>query len=382
MQDKSSKKITSELFKMQPDAMVEMFDLDFSILQEDFSELQSRYGTPVTINNDPVYRFTSNINGSNPVYWQGNAYQPLPIETSDFESPSDGRLPRPKLKISNPSGLLSSIVAVNHDFHGCKVTRKRTFVKFLDDQNFPANEFIIKDVDGDQTIIRNRNQDEGAVDNAGDPLAGSNPFGSPDPNAHLPDDVYYIHRKLMDSRDSIEFEMTSILEVGDLQFPDRQIMADYCSFRYRDPHSCNYSGIPIMGPNGDRFADHGIYKFFIAPTFNTDPNKAEARKELNGQIGQTMRDINEWHPKVIYQKGDIVMLTKTHVPAYYVCIKEPNLALDCPAPSVSEEIWMLDACTKTLSSCICHFGSDGCNRNKGMNFGGFPSTAGARYAGK
>lgn len=365
--DKSSKKITSEIFKMQPDAIVEMFEIDFSILQADFSELKSRFNTSIGLDGDPVYRFTSNTNGTNPIVWQGKSYQPLPVETSDFESPSDGRLPRPKLKISNPSGLLSSIVAINHDFHGCKVTRRRTFVKFLDEANFPANQSVeYSDVDeGDRkVVIRNRKAGE----------EGSNPFGYSDPNAHLPDDVYYIHRKLMDSRSSIEFEMTSILEVGDLQFPDRQIMADYCGFRYRDSNTCNYRGIPIMGPNGDRFAALGVYKFTVlvgGSRVNLKPSN--------------FKNIPEWSSEAKYEKGDVVMLTQKlqpAIPAYYVCVKSPDHSNGCPAPSVSEEIWILDACTKTLSSCICHFGDQGCSAIKGLNFGGFPSTAGTKHGGK
>ena len=53
--DKSSKKITSEIFKMQPDAIVEMFEIDFSILQADFAELQDRFNTTIGLNADPGF---------------------------------------------------------------------------------------------------------------------------------------------------------------------------------------------------------------------------------------------------------------------------------------------------------------------------------------
>lgn len=367
-EDPSLKKVAVELFKMQPDALVEFFEIDFSNLQEDFRELEEKYGKPlgVSAGAETVYRFTSNINGSNPLYWQGKGYQPLPIETSDFESPSDGRLPRPKLVIANPSGLLSSIVAVNHDFHGCKVTRKRTFVKFLDDQNFPANSFQYKDVDGNPVdVVRNR-----AQDSSGNVVVGSNPFGKADPNAHLPDDVYYINRKVMDSKTSIEFEMTSILEIGDLRFPDRQILADYCGFRYRDSNSCGYKGLPVKGPNGQRFSLYGIYEL-------TFINSSGSRVRLTDS---NMNIVPFWDSSIQYEKGDVVRLPVGRHPSvesYYVCIKKPKVP--CPSPSSSEEIWVLDACQKDLSSCICHFGKEASGK-KGMNFGGFPSTQGAKFS--
>lgn len=367
-EDPSLKKVAVELFKLQPDALVEFFEIDFSNLQKDFRELEEKYGKPLGASQgaETVYRFTSNINGSNPLYWQGKAYQPLPIETSDFESPSDGRLPRPKLTIANPSGLLSSIVAVNHDFHGCKVTRKRTFVKFLDDVNFPANTFQYKDVDGNTVeVVRNRNQDED-----GNAVAGTNPFGEADPNAHLPDDVYYINRKVMDSKASIEFEMTSILEIGDLRFPDRQILADYCGFRYRDSKSCGYKGLPVKGPNGQRFSVYGIFEL-------TFINRQGVRQTLTES---NMKLIPYWESDIQYQKGDVVRIPVAKEPSiesYYVCIRDPKVP--SPSPSSSEEIWLLDACQKDLSSCICHFGKEAVGR-KGINFGGFPSTQGARFS--
>lgn len=365
-EDTSLKKIAIEVFKLQPDALVEFFEIDFSNLQEDFKELERKYGKPLGASDgsDSVYRFTSNVNGSNPLYWQGKGYQPLPIETADFESPSDGRLPRPKLTIANPSGLLSSIVAVNHDFHGCKVTRKRTFVKFLDDANFPANTFNYEDVDGEVAIIRNRASEE----NSTTPIEGTNPFGKADPNAHLPDDVYYINRKVLDSKNSIEFEMTSILEIGDLMFPDRQILADHCGFRYRDPKSCGYKSIPVKGPNGQRFSMYGIYELTIPGASQTPI------RETN------MVSVPYWDTETKYEKGNVVRMRTNKEPAvdsYYVCIKSPPIP--SPSPSSSEETWILDACQKNLSACLCHFGREAINK-KGINFGGFPSTDGAKFS--
>ena len=67
--NKSSEAITAEIFKLQPDAMLEFFEIDFSNLQSDFSVLEKQYKVSFNSSSKPVYRFTSNINGSRPVFY-------------------------------------------------------------------------------------------------------------------------------------------------------------------------------------------------------------------------------------------------------------------------------------------------------------------------
>jgi len=358
-ENKSTEKVTIELFKMQPDAMLEFFEIDFSHLQSDFSFLEKKYKVSFSANGDPVYRFTSNINGSNPIRWQNKPYQPLPIDCQGFEVPSDGRLPRPKLRIANPSGLLSSIVAVNHDFHGCKVTRKRTFVKFLDDANFPKNQTQYRGVDGEMhDVTRNINSE------------GGNPFGSADPEAHLPDEIYYIYRKTVESRDGLEFELTSILEVDDVAFPGRQMLADHCSFRYRDTKTCNYRGLPVTSHEGKRFASYGVYLF---NTFDFDGNRVPMSHSTVP---------SNWDIDGFYKKGDVVSFVTSkepEVPSWFVCIKDHSPP--SPNPPTSGEHWILDACSKTLEGCTKRFGGV-CNNLTGpcLPFGGFPSVESFKHA--
>jgi|TARA_B110000495_G_scaffold39427_1_gene31805 phage-related protein len=335
----SSKNITKELLKMQPDSLLEFFEIDFSHLQEDFSLLEKRYKISFGTNSDPVYRFTSNINNSNPIYWQNKAYQPLPVDVSGLEAPSDGRLPRPTLRISNPSGILSSIVSSNYDFHGCKVTRRRTFAKFLDDVNFAPNSTSYTDADG---TVKSSERNES--------LSGLNPFGGKqDSEAHLPDEVYYIHRKIVENRDSLEFEMTSILEVHDALFPGRNMLADHCSFRYRQADSCGYTGCPVENHKNRRFSEYGVYKF-------------------------TNR--GEWDTDNSYVLGDVVVyISKKEpaVPSHFVCVKDHQSP--SPFPAISEEYWGLDSCGKTLDSCLKRFGDKATNSSgSSLRFGGFPST--------
>ena len=357
IEDTSAKKITHELFKMQPDAMLEFFEINFSNLQSDFSFLDKRHQLSFSTDGDPVYRFTSNKNGANSVFWQNKGYQPLPIDSQGFEVPSDGRLPRPKIRIANPSGLFSSIVAVNYDFHGCKVTRKRTFVKFLDDKNFPENN------SGEYTDV-----DSSKKDIKRNIANGSNPFGRADPNAHLPDEIYYIHRKTIETQDGIEFELASILEVEGVTFPGRQLIADHCTFRYRDPATCSYSGIPVSGPDGERFANYGIYKF----SFDQEPVS---------EGGFSRADIPQWSTEKAYNKGDVVKVTphkEPEIPAVFVCVK--NHTYPSPSPPTNSEHWVMDACPKTLRACTQRFGCNICSGVGGIRYGGFPSGENFKHA--
>ena len=139
---KSQSNFNKQLTSLTPDTVIDLYEIDFSNLQADFEALRDVEG--INLASDPVYRFCPMINSTNPIVWQGESYQPLPMTMEGFEHNSDGRLPRPKLKIANPEGLLSSIVHSNSDFANCKVTRKRTYARFLDDENFGNRNFNIE----------------------------------------------------------------------------------------------------------------------------------------------------------------------------------------------------------------------------------------------
>ena len=130
----SSVNLNKQLISLTPDALICLYEIDFSVLQSNFDELAGALG--INLGSEPVYRFCSMENGSNPIVWQGKSYQPLPIKMDGFEHQSEGKLPRPTFTIANPEGILSKIVYSNKDFLNCKVTRKRTFARFLDDENF------------------------------------------------------------------------------------------------------------------------------------------------------------------------------------------------------------------------------------------------------
>jgi len=154
-----------------------------------------------------ITRFHAGTNGLHqPVVWQGNTYEPMPIQAEGFDLTARGSQPRPKIRVANVGGLLSASVKNFNDFVGCKVTRKRTFAKYLDAVNFPG---------------------------------GVNPTA--DPNQYMPDETWYVEQKLSENRYVIEFELSSAFDVQGVMLPHRQVIQNSCPWKYRGTE-CGWSG--------------------------------------------------------------------------------------------------------------------------------------------
>jgi lambda family phage minor tail protein L len=77
-----------------------------------------------------------------------------------------------------------------NDLQGAKFVRIRTLSQFLDAANFPSN---------------------------------INPFGTPDSTAELPQEIYFINRKIVENRDIVQFELVSALDLQGVRAPKRQV---------------------------------------------------------------------------------------------------------------------------------------------------------------
>ena len=203
MSRESSQKVNSELFSLEPTALLEFFVIYYDYVNTPDDKLYIHGGT-------------NGINGS--IYWQGVEYLPFPIQSSGFESKGDGSLPRPKLAVSNQDFFVSNLIRRYNNLVGAKIVRKRTFLKFLDNANFAE---------------------------------GRNPYGSADATAGLEDQVFFILRRASENRAAIELELASPLEIENVTFPRRTVMARYCSFHYRG-NGCRYMGPPVADENNLR----------------------------------------------------------------------------------------------------------------------------------
>lgn len=192
--------ITAEIQSLSPTAIMEFFVLDMS-----------------NFDGGGVSRFHAGTNKLQyPVWWQGQEYLPLPVEAEGFDIITKGSLPRPKIRVANISGLFSAEVRKHDDLIGCKVTRKRTFSRYLDAVNFPG---------------------------------GVNPDA--DPNQYLPDDIWFVDRKTAENRYVIEWELASAFDVHGVQLPFRQVIQNSCPWRYRGPE-CGFAGAFYINKN-DQF---------------------------------------------------------------------------------------------------------------------------------
>ena len=177
----SSSAIVSNLQNTNPSAIIELFTL----------QLDNNLHGATTI-----YRFHagSSLKDNGEIVWAGNSYQRFPIKAEGFAF-RQGQLPRPTLTVSNALGTITAILAAvnattaGNDLTGATVTRIRTLARFIDAVNFPSN---------------------------------VNPYGTPDPTAEFPQEIYKIDRKSAENREVVQFELASVFDLAGIRAPNRQ----------------------------------------------------------------------------------------------------------------------------------------------------------------
>lgn len=292
-----NEKINQELFNHSKSLIIELFEI---------SNIK---------NSDEIIRFHGGVNNMfYSLFFDEKEYFYIPYEATDFATRSDGGLQRPKLKIINFSGFLSRYILSKDDLIKAEVRRIRTFIRFLDKENF---------LDYDSEIDY------------------WNKMGiQPDPSATLRPDIWYINQKTEENKYYIEFELSNALDLENATLPRRQIINNYCTWKYRGKN-CNYGGQPI--------ADYNNVKF--------------------DQTGMTPR--GKWEGGKSYNQNDIVYLVTnegtTTRNVVYVCT-ESHTSDGTNKPSINQEVWVTDACSKTLKGCKLRF------PDSSLPFGGFPSS--------
>ena len=311
----------SDLQSINPSAIIELFTLQLD---------NALHGATT------IYRFHagSSMNANGKIIWDGNEYFRFPIQATGF-SFQQGKLPRPKLAVSNGGNQGSSLTGLSisaillsvnettagNDLTGATVTRIRTLAKFLDAANFEASATTttttvdssdIETVTFTVTVVQDSysnnvfaingtanasitmkrgstyifNQSHSS--NVGHPLriksdsggqqtttntgtlgtdatvtyqpafpsaptdiryyctthgnamgnsidiidpsttsttsggTQTNPFGTPDPKAEFPREIYTIDRKSGENREVVEFELASVLDLAGVFCPKRQ----------------------------------------------------------------------------------------------------------------------------------------------------------------
>ena len=188
--------VASDIQTLEPGSIVDLFELDLTAL------------------GDTVRRFHPGRNSLlSDIFWNGNEYVAFPIKADGFEASGNGKMPRPTIKVANVTGLISSFLRDFDDLIGAKITRRRTFVKYLDAVNFPG---------------------------------GVN--ASADPTQEFPPEVWFVDRKSNETKMMVEFELAASWDVQGVLLPRRQAIANTCGWRYRGP-DCGYAGGAVADGN-------------------------------------------------------------------------------------------------------------------------------------
>jgi lambda family phage minor tail protein L len=259
--------IVPELQSLAPSAIIELFELHTSL------ELHG---------NGDIYRFHSGTNmrqANGEIVWNGNRYQIFPIEASGFEY-NGSQLPRPTLRVSNLFSVITSVLlSVNqvnpgNDLIGAKVIRIRTCARYLDAVNFENNQ---------------------------------NPFGSPDPTAEAPREIYVVDRKKAENRDYIEFELAAAIDLVNVMLPGRQCISSICQWKYRGPE-CGYTGSSAFDEN-DNAAN-------LIPATNLPAGISSLA--AGGGLGpnESLVSPNRWYAVTMQTDGNLVVRNKAGKPVW------------------------------------------------------------------
>lgn len=201
---------TADIQSLGSSALIELFVLDTTGLSDATGQSE-------------VFRFHAGTNKlRQAVVWQGYEYQPFPVDAGGFEVTGRGVLPRPTIRVANVSGLIGALCRTLQDLIGAKLTRKRTYVKYLDAVNF---------------------------------VGGVNPTA--DPNVYFHDDIWYVNRKSAENKVTVEFELAAAFDVQGVMLPRRQVVQNICPWRYRGAE-CSYAGGPVATVTDDATSDPAL----------------------------------------------------------------------------------------------------------------------------
>ena len=221
--------IASEIQSLSPSSLIEMFMLDMT-----------------NIPGQGVLYFHAGTNGLNqPLVWQGTTYSPMPIEATGFDITGKGQLPRPHVKVANVGGMLSSLVASNSDLVNCKLTRRRTFARFLDAVNFPG---------------------------------GVN--ATADQNQYMQDEMWFVERKVSEDKYLVEWELASAFDLQAVQLPYRQIIQNTCPWKYRGPE-CGWADTTAINLANPANSELSVV------SYNTPAAYYDANDQVTNQAGDT-----------------------------------------------------------------------------------------------
>lgn len=158
------------------------------------------------------FYITGGPDGGQAVSFGGQVFSPWPVQAEGFEV-GTGKLPTPTFTLANVSGILDPIVEQNGDLIGAKLTRIRTYDRYLD--------------------------------------TGPEPNG----DAYLPLDIYELANLEGHDDEVVTWRLSALIDQEGVKLPARQCVRDYCDHIVRRWNSvtgaydytkatCPYTGDP------------------------------------------------------------------------------------------------------------------------------------------
>lgn len=197
--------IASDIQKYEPGQLLNLYVVDF---------------TTTNLSNPPtnMYLYPGIKENFGPLVFDGHEYTPWPMEITGFKKASEGPMPRPSMRISNVSGFISQQMLQYNDFIGAKVSRYRTFARYLD----------------------------------GQPAA--------DPGAKKVE-IYFVEQKKNETKTVVELLLVTAVDIMDVRLPSRAMYANTCMWQYKSA-DCGWPGTdsslyfdandaPVVNPGED-----------------------------------------------------------------------------------------------------------------------------------
>ncbi len=323
----SIKNVVGELLNLSPTSLITLFEIDVSDLGFNAGTISQ---TEVSLGINTIFRFHSNINLTlSSLFWQGNEYIAAPIEAQGFETNLKGSPPIPTLSITVSDEGIPQLTILKQrirelgDIVGAKVTRIRTFARFIDASNF-----------FNQTPPLNYN---------------------PDPTQELPRDIWYIDRLANENKTAIQYELSPLFTVEGITLPGRIISENSCPWSYRG-EGCLYE-----------FANRKttIHGNGTLPQYAPPVATSLDEKFTDLVTGVAFVDKGQYNPGQTYNIGEYTYISNRGLKYYFISTVNNNSSTP---PNTSG--WLADECSKRLQGCRLRWNSIG---NGILPYGGFPS---------
>ncbi|WP_448761944.1 phage minor tail protein L [Acinetobacter tandoii] len=223
--------LNSDFQKLYVDGLITLYELDASqlgagilrfhghISYQDWECIYTSIGSSGLMGSDTVgigkvFDVGTNKVWNRNIIWQGQTFEPLPLEVTGLEMRSDGKASAPSLAMANNiAGVQNAVSAYClqfNDFAGAKLKVIRTLAKYLDAENFST---------GNSTASNEASEQ-----------------------------LWYIEQKTSENSAQVSFELSNPIDFEGQRIPVRQItnMCHWCVMGNYRGEECGYTGAAMF----------------------------------------------------------------------------------------------------------------------------------------